>query len=1006
MLKKYQLGTQPAIDMSGTTEGEVYRTPREERAVFDNVQDLGQFLEPLSTETAETTAPVISEALQKDVLKLTEAQTLDPDAYYSKYMELPQEIMLKERQDQDPVPMERFQYSSASPNIYVQNKSECIFNGMKEDRCSGGMQMQLTQLGIPNHLSHKERKELGIHGNAWTIGQNILDQGGERIFGLHDGATGIMNTYRLRKKLLANRDLDEVEMAFEEAKVGDVVEMYYPGSSSQQDAALFGRNTSTTHVGMVSMDDNGNKYVTHNIHGTWHTDPLEKVLKRSDSYFVSGIVRPSYATGTENIVPTGDLHIKKSTGSTYPIKRTPEEKAAWERKFNERKRRVAPFITGLEYYAPYVQKDMEISNNDMQDFVIPISYALYGNESAFNDPENKGFNFKRKNRDAIRAVKNIGMFTGLDNLAPGTFDPMSEGLTQIKLEQGFPASKKGKDLMKRYGIDEESIYDVSVSAAATQLLTAHNLKVLKGFFGEEKFNSLSMETKRNLLLKAHNKGVDVLIERDLKDPNVGVKAYRRMHIDSPEPYTNTGNDFALELSVNYQGILDKHEKEETVGYKVRPIKTGVEEKMDKLSNASSSMSASAYSAINSGEDLVRSTVKNVSKGARAMEEQVKEIPKPQEILGERAFAEMLRLGSLGGNPGEKLQKQLGMDVSVQDTVKAIAQDMDTFARSIDMSPKDMKEHLARQTFKDKIPTKITEIDDAAKYIPEVFTSNRDILRDFNRVMEERSVRIPMSVQQKILQDPRVLSKDITLEQAIEEYLNRNVVQSTESKIDTSIQRASAGQLASLMQDLESVPQMKKGGSLSDLPKYQNGTPETLTDKNEYERRNRAYENYSDSLKVYNDQKEIFNIAQRNNWSSGDGTGNRVPLFNPLGLPVNTYESAYDASVPLNQIVGGLQYSGRAQYGNIKPAGYLNQYDTRSGNAIKIFPFYKKPVQPVQPVIYRKPEPTMAIPKMEVEKKPEWFNQKRMIERMKEYKKPEQPKRKSTAKLYGNPNAQD
>lgn len=185
-----------------------------------------------------------------------------------------------------------------------------------------------------------------------------------------------------------------------------------------------------------------------------------------------------------------------------------------------------------------------------------------------------------------------------------------------------------------------------------------------------------------------------------------------------------------------------------------------------------------------------------------------------------------------------------------------------------------------------------------------------------------------------------------------------------------------------------------------LPKYQDGTPEILTDKNEYERRNRAYQAYSDSLAAYNDQRELFNLAQRSNWSSGSGRGNRVPLFNPLGLPIDTYEKAYNASVPLNQIVGGLPYSGRDQYKNIKPAGYLNQIDTQSGNAVKIFPFYKKPVQPVQPVIYRKPEPTMAIPRMEVEEKPEWFKQKRMIERMREYKKPEQPKRKYTAILQG------
>lgn len=293
----------------------------------------------------------------------------------------------------------------------------------------------------------------------------------------------------------------------------------------------------------------------------------------------------------------------------------------------------------------------------------------------------------------------------------------------------------------------------------------------------------------------------------------------------------------------------------------------------------------------------------------------------------------------------------------------------------------------------------------------------EVAKEVN-ALEMQGIPLTFRKKQELLYNQDVLNGKISVEEAYKKMLSTKTVTSflTEKpsaslpELQTSAEpEQTSTQDTTILKspepvkenaDLNESVQMKYGGSLPDLPKYQDGTPEILTDKNEYERRNRAYQAYSDSLAAYNNQKEIFDLAQRSNWSSGSGRANRTPLFNPLGLPIDTYERAYSASVPLNQIVGGLPYSGRDQYENIKPAGYLNQYDTQSGNAVKIFPFYKKPVQPVQPVIYRKPEPTMAIPRMEVEEKPEWFKQKRMIERMREYKKPEQPKRKYTATLQG------
>lgn len=1011
MLKKYQLGSQPASDMSGTTEGETYRTPVSERPLFTGTKDLSGFLEPLTTSVETTDSPVPKASLQ-ELEKVTDAINMDTDSFFFKYNgELPQETLVSEKVKKEKVPLERIAGESLAPNIYRENRSAVIWNGKSVEECAAGMQLAMISSETPGHISHNERKALGIYGNAWHVGDNVLRAGGSRIYGLHENTAGLSNSSKMRAKLLSNRSDIDLDVIYDTARTGDLVEMYYPDSGSQSEAAMTGRGTYTTHIGMLSTDATGKKYVTHNIHGTWHTDDLASVLTNNGKgkWFVSGIVRPAYEQTSNAIEVRGERHIKRSTGNPEPIERTPEEIKEWSDRFQKRRNRVQPFISGLEYYAPYVQEDMQISNNDMKDLVIPVSYALFGNESAFNDPENK-VQFRIKNRELIRGVKNIGRSIGVDAIAPGIFDPMSEGPTQIKLEETF-GSENGKELLTRYGIDEGTIYDVSMSAAATQLLTAYNLKKLRGFIGAGRFDALDLQTKRNLLLKAHNKGVDAVIQRDLMDGvSKGLKTYSRLHIqdipeDTPDDqkafmrYTNTGNDYALELNVDYEKILKNREEADRMGYNIRPLPTLTEELAQETEETFSTLKTDAYSTLKEGKEGLQ----NIAvKGKKLYEDQgkkkIKTIATSSEVAGERLFAEMLRLGTIAGEKGESLQGDLNaVTATAQDTAKAISQDMQRAAEAIDMDPMDVKEHIARQTFENKIPKKITELSDAAERVGSAMAAPRYRLQEFNAFMEMEGISIPMSVQQKIMLDPRFQDGLISLKDLIEEYLGKSTGIPSAS-VDSI--PAPDNRLADLLIGSEQIPQMKYGGALPDLPKYQNGTPEILTDKNEYERRNRVHQAYSDSLAAYNNQKEIFNLAQRSNWSSGSGRGNRVPLFNPLGLPIDTYEEAYNASVPLNQIVGGLPYSGRDQYENIKPAGYLNQYDTQSGNAVKIFPFYKKPVQPVQPVIYRKPEPTMAIPRMEVEEKPEWFKQKRMIERMREYKKPEQPKRKYTATLQG------
>jgi hypothetical protein len=839
MLKKYQLGgqPQPALDMDGTTPGEVYRTPVENRAIFDNVQDLGQFLEPLSASAESTDSPVSTSVLKETEL-VADAVNMDLDSFFYKYDgRLPQDVLTAEKLKKEAVPLERISGESIAPNIYRENRTKVLWNGELVDACAAGMQYAISSEETPNHMSIEDRKKLGIRGNAWHVGKNLEDNGGRRLYGLHEGTAGIMDTNKLRAKLISNRSGKDLNAIHDMADTGDIVEMYYPNSTKQQEASLTGTGTYTTHVGMVSTDAEGRKYVTHNIGGTWHTDDLATALSRTGAgnYFVSGIVRPAYEQGSSSISVNGDFQIKRSTGKTEPVQRTPEEIKQWSENFQKRKARIQPFLSGLSYYAPYVQEDMDVSNENMKDLVIPVSYALFGNESMFNDPDNVGFQARRKNRDLIRGVKNIARSVGLDAIAPDMFDPMSEGLTQIKLDSGYLESKDGKELLTRYGIDEESIYDVSMSAAATQLLTAYNLKKLRGFIGPEKFDGLDMQTKRNLLLKAHNKGVDTVIQRDLLDEGIekGLRTYSKLHIQEiPEStpddqkafmrYTNTGNDFALELNVDYEKILKDKETADRIGYNVKPLPTFTEEMANNAEDGFSTLLSNAYSTMNEAKgsiDKIASEGKKLyeSEGKRS----VKTIAKRSEVEGQKLFAEMLRIGTITGDTGEMLQDSLNTATSsVQEISKAISQDMQRAAEKVSMDPLDVTENIARQTFQNKIPQKITETSNAVEKLGNALTAPKYRLQEFNQILDMEGINIPMSVQQKIMLDPRFQDGSMDLKTLIEEYLGKNITQNAAAPLDSAIQRVSADQLADLMKDENLLPRMQTGGS---LPKYQTGT---------------------------------------------------------------------------------------------------------------------------------------------------------------------------------------
>lgn len=410
------------------------------------------------------------------------------------------------------VPKQSYDVQKNAPNLYREDGSACIVNGKVEDRCAAGY-----QLGLDMNFGDKiNRRDLGMSGDSWEVGQNIIDKGGSRVYGLtndldisptdydNKGVKNLLDTEKKKRKVDSKKITND-------AQVGDVVEMWYKDSSSQDEALSNSKGkTLTTHSGLVSEKD-GVKYVTHNIHGTWHTDKLEDVVNGKRKYMASGIVRPNYK------VDEDALGVKVSDKPRY-FKSDDEERGlvhegnTWSQKATE-KGTVVPaksteannFVQGLSYYAPQVQQDFGLSDNETEE-LMKMAFGVYGKESGFS--YGSEYTKKRDKRKLLKLYKDI---------APDWMggDELSSGPTQIKLNTNFNTDAE-KALLTKYGIDDKNIWDERNSAAATMLLMARNYERFKQVFGTG-FDNTDPITMRNVLALAHNKGIDAVLKNEFTD---------------------------------------------------------------------------------------------------------------------------------------------------------------------------------------------------------------------------------------------------------------------------------------------------------------------------------------------------------------------------------------------------------------------------------------------------------------------------------------------------------
>jgi len=541
---------------------------------------------------------------------------------------------------------------SAGPNIYRETGASCRKpNGEVVPECASGIQLAMdygTDMGGEN------RKRLGITGDAWTMGQNVVDAGGERYYSLvgddlnrsslHTNKD-VKNYLDDRKKELGVKPLD----IYNSAQAGDLVEMWYENSPSQSKALNQGKGAITTHIGIVSIK-NGKKYVTHNIHGHWESNPLQKAMrkinvKEGSSVMVSGLVRPDYLDNSKALQTVGVQISPKArvySSASEETKRTPME-IDWKTN-TALGRESQVFTRSLAAYAPQIQQDFGLSDQEMQE-LMKTSFGLFAKESGFAEGEK--FKTKQKLRKIAKAYKDImpdWMYEG---------DEISAGKGQIKINEVFNTDEK-KALLEKYGITKDNIWDTGNSAAALLLSTAMNYKNLSGLIGTT-FENTDAITLKNILALSHNKGLKAVIENEFVDnkgnprrdveklghlikgdknwknewdesPTLtaesilkGLDTYSSLHSNT-ESYSNIFQDYAASLNIDYNKVKENFVNKENFTERQESIPQTI---ADVAGQGINNIVQGATNEINSNVDKGERAARKVARGPKKVVSKVR-----------------------------------------------------------------------------------------------------------------------------------------------------------------------------------------------------------------------------------------------------------------------------------------------------------------------------------------------------------------------------------------------
>jgi len=163
------------------------------------------------------------------------------------------------------------------------------------DRCSGNLQLLLAEM-LGTELGAVRQY---MNGDSWKLGTNAVSAGGTRIYdGISKDEMAKYYDVKTNKNTMpTNKIVDMLRAGTKDLDIGgfedgDIVQLFNT-RSRYKDEALKSGNDLATHVGVVSIDEDGERYIVHSTGTTWKKEKLSKYLddNNNSGMYISSVVR-------------------------------------------------------------------------------------------------------------------------------------------------------------------------------------------------------------------------------------------------------------------------------------------------------------------------------------------------------------------------------------------------------------------------------------------------------------------------------------------------------------------------------------------------------------------------------------------------------------------------------------------------------------------------------------------------------------------------------------------
>lgn len=194
--------------------------------------------------------------------KLVQRGYLSPDQVDGKFGENTKEAV------------RRFNLEVGGDQEAFDSKEVMKIKKLETEWCARGMANILDSQGVDSNA-------IGIKGvDAWHMNKKMNKKSGNtQVYNIYDKFKEEFSKVSTAEDLI--KTTDEVKAKSQTTpdmyKKGDIVGLYWKGSEHHGDKAVLESETKNTHVGFVSAIENGVPIITHNVAGTVHHDPYNKL---------------------------------------------------------------------------------------------------------------------------------------------------------------------------------------------------------------------------------------------------------------------------------------------------------------------------------------------------------------------------------------------------------------------------------------------------------------------------------------------------------------------------------------------------------------------------------------------------------------------------------------------------------------------------------------------------------------------------------------------------------